>query len=87
MSGDQASELKELEGDYELVLDENCRVFAGYFKEVLANKDGNRIIEPPDMVLEMIEKWDKFEDNKDENIKVEESGLKNGQYNVMLYFL
>ncbi|KAI7989543.1 putative E3 ubiquitin-protein ligase LIN-1 [Camellia lanceoleosa] len=52
MSGDQTSELKELERDYEEVLDENCRVFAGYFKEVLANKDGNRLIDPPSVVLE-----------------------------------
>ncbi|KAI7989544.1 putative E3 ubiquitin-protein ligase LIN-1 [Camellia lanceoleosa] len=83
MSGDQTSELKELERDYEEVLDENCRVFAGYFKEVLANKDGNRLIDPPSVVLEKTGKGHKSEYSEDEKIKAGESGLKNGRYNPM----
>ncbi|XP_028077355.1 putative E3 ubiquitin-protein ligase LIN [Camellia sinensis] len=83
MSGDQTSELKELEKDYEEVLDENCRIFAGYFKEVLANKDGNRLIDPPSVVLEKTGKGHKSEYSKDEKIKAGEPGLKNGRYNPM----
>ncbi|KAL7189481.1 hypothetical protein ACSBR1_039180 [Camellia fascicularis] len=85
MSGDQTSELKELERDYEEVLDENCRVFAGYFKEVLANKDGNRLIDPPSVVLEKTGKGHKSEYSKDEKIKAGESGLKNGRYCYYLF--
>ena len=87
MSGDQTSELKELERDYEAVLDENCPVFFSYFKEVLENKDRDRLINPPSVVFEKIGKVDKSDCSEDEKIKAEESGLKNGQYNVMTYFL
>ncbi|GFS41204.1 hypothetical protein Acr_00g0073010 [Actinidia rufa] len=83
MSGDQTSELKELERDYEAVLDKNCMVFCGYFKEVLENEDGDRLIHPPSVVFEMIGKVDKSDCIKDEKIKAEESGLKNGRYNPM----
>ncbi|KAA8534947.1 hypothetical protein F0562_029950 [Nyssa sinensis] len=81
MSGDQTSELKELERDYESVLNENCKVFVGYFKEVLGNRDGNRLTDPPSLVLKKIEEGNNFECSEDEKIKVEESGLKNGRYN------
>ncbi|KZV30094.1 hypothetical protein F511_17139 [Dorcoceras hygrometricum] len=48
MSGYQASALKDLERDYEDLLDENCRIFVGYFKEVLQDKDD---VAPPSIVL------------------------------------
>ncbi|XP_073062544.1 putative E3 ubiquitin-protein ligase LIN-1 isoform X1 [Primulina eburnea] len=51
MSGDQASALKDLERDYEDLLDQNCRTFVGYFKEVLQNKDGKNVVAPPSIVL------------------------------------
>ncbi|XP_059634944.1 putative E3 ubiquitin-protein ligase LIN [Cornus florida] len=81
MSGYQASELKELERDYEKALDENCKVFVGYFKELLGNNDGTRRIDPPSLVMRIFEEGNKFKYSKDENIKAEESGLQNGRYN------
>ncbi|PKI75120.1 hypothetical protein CRG98_004455 [Punica granatum] len=42
MSGDQAAKLKELEGNYKEVIDENCLVLSEYFKEVLGDKDEGR---------------------------------------------
>ncbi|KAL7591164.1 hypothetical protein Lser_V15G32972 [Lactuca serriola] len=82
MNGNQASELKELERDYEQVLDENCRVFAGYFKEILGNKDGNGVIVPPLVVLEAIHKGDGHHVlNQDEKSISTQFGSKNGRYN------
>ncbi|XVF88573.1 hypothetical protein PTKIN_Ptkin19aG0061500 [Pterospermum kingtungense] len=83
MNGDQALELKELERNYEAVLDENCRVFVKYFKEVLANSDENRVISPPALVLKLqTEKAEEVVDyHEDTNIKSKELGLKNGRYN------
>ncbi|XWS72048.1 hypothetical protein CRYUN_Cryun02cG0007400 [Craigia yunnanensis] len=82
MSGDQALELKELERNYEEVLDENCRVFVKYFKEVLENSDGNRLINPPALVLKQTEKADEELDyHEDKNIKTKELGFKNRRYN------
>lgn len=81
MSGGQTSELKELERDYEEVLDENCRLLVGYFREVLGNENGSRLIRPPPLIFEKIRKSDEFKFNEDEQNKVEEIGLGNGQYN------
>ncbi|XP_060172445.1 putative E3 ubiquitin-protein ligase LIN isoform X3 [Lycium barbarum] len=82
MSVEQASELKELERQYEEILDENCRVFAGYFKEVLQAKNGDMLIDPPSLiVLQRNEKSDSFEFSKDGEMINEEFGLKNGRYN------
>ncbi|KAJ0031553.1 hypothetical protein Pint_13215 [Pistacia integerrima] len=79
MTGDQASELIELERIYEEVLDENCRVFVKYFKEVLESKDDSRLINPPLVVLREV---DKFERNEDDSNKLkEELGWTNGCYN------
>ncbi|XP_052200352.1 putative E3 ubiquitin-protein ligase LIN-1 isoform X2 [Diospyros lotus] len=83
MSGDQASELTELERAYEEVLDANCRVFAEYFQEVLANTDGKCVICLPPVILEKIERVDKFENSQDEKIKSGEPGFENGRYNPM----
>ncbi|PKI36627.1 hypothetical protein CRG98_042980, partial [Punica granatum] len=54
MSGDQAAKLKELEGNYEEAINENCRVLSEYFKEVLRDKDGGRGLKhnPPSAILE-----------------------------------
>lgn len=84
MNGNQASELKDLERGYEDILDENCKVFAVYFREILQNKDGNQIIDPPAVVLQR-EESQKFEYRKVEKVKREYS-MKNGRYNVMPYF-
>ncbi|KVI01245.1 hypothetical protein Ccrd_020484 [Cynara cardunculus var. scolymus] len=81
MNGNQASELKELERDYEQVLDENCRVFAGYFEKILGNRDGNRVIDPPLVVLEAVHMGDTYEHNQNEKSISTEFGSKNGRYN------
>ncbi|KAJ9688383.1 hypothetical protein PVL29_014193 [Vitis rotundifolia] len=81
MSGGQTSELKELERDYEEVLDENCRLLVGYFREVLGNENGSRLIRPPSLIFEKIRKSDEFKFNEDEQHKMEEIGLGNGRYN------
>ncbi|KAL4282263.1 hypothetical protein GQ457_03G046340 [Hibiscus cannabinus] len=81
MSGDQALGLKELETNYECVLDENCRVFAKYFKEVLQNSDESRSINPPELVFKLTEKGEVPDYHEDDNIKTKELGLKNGRYN------
>ncbi|XP_022755020.1 putative E3 ubiquitin-protein ligase LIN-1 isoform X2 [Durio zibethinus] len=82
MSGDQALELKDLERSYEDVLDENCRVFVKYFKEVLENSDVNRLISPPSSVLKQKEKAEELDYHiEDKKIKTKELGLKNGRYN------
>ncbi|CAK9172750.1 unnamed protein product [Ilex paraguariensis] len=84
MSGDQTSELKQLERKYEEVLDENCRAFAGYFKEVLGSKDENRLIDPPSVVLKSVKEGDMFDHDEDQMITEEESELRNGrQYGLM----
>ncbi|OMO58191.1 hypothetical protein COLO4_34815 [Corchorus olitorius] len=83
MSGDQASGLKEMERNYEKILDENCRGFVKYFQKVLENgDDGNRVISPPALVLnlkqietEKVEEFDQYQ----EDIKTKELGLKNGR--------
>nr|XP_043627899.1 putative E3 ubiquitin-protein ligase LIN [Erigeron canadensis] len=80
MNGNQAFELKELERDYEKVLDENCRVFVGYFKEVLGNnEDENRVIDPPLIVLEPVYRDGKY--NQQEKSISTVFGSKNGRYN------
>ncbi|KAK9073769.1 hypothetical protein SSX86_006363 [Deinandra increscens subsp. villosa] len=81
MNGNQALELKELEREYERVLDENCRVFVGYFKEILlGNIDGNI---RPDVVLEAVHKGDEDEGecNQDEKSVSTEFGSEIGRYN------
>lgn len=88
MSGHQASALKDLERDYEVLLDENCRIFVEYFKEVLQNKAGDEMIVPPTIVLHKSERADELSFNSDEeNIKNQEFGSTNRRYNVMLNFL
>ncbi|ONH98058.1 hypothetical protein PRUPE_7G226000 [Prunus persica] len=82
MSGGQTSELKELESNYEKVLDENCRVFSNYFKQVLENKDASRLIDPPTVMLKRIERVDQVKYGDDEQgIKTEEPRFENGRYN------
>ncbi|KAL8209350.1 hypothetical protein R6Q57_006082 [Mikania cordata] len=81
MNDNQALKLKELERDYEQVLDENCRAFVGYFKEILGNKDGNRVIDRPSVVLEAVYKGDKYEYNQDEKSTSTDFGYENRRYN------
>ncbi|KAJ4839894.1 hypothetical protein Tsubulata_003202 [Turnera subulata] len=79
MSGGQALELKELESRYEEVVDENCRVFANYFKQVLENYNGaNRSVKPPSVIVKEMRKAG--HENKKIN-KSKEMEFHNGRYN------
>ncbi|XP_057806629.1 putative E3 ubiquitin-protein ligase LIN [Salvia miltiorrhiza] len=50
MNGGQASALKDLERDYEVLLEDNCRIFAQYMKQVLRSR-GEEVIFPPAILL------------------------------------
>lgn len=85
VSSDQALKLKELEKEYEEVLDENCRVLAVYFKEVLVNKDEDSTISPPLLILKNAAgsgSNDRGGLHRKEEMKMPQ--LENGRYNVML---
>uniref|UniRef100_A0A6N2KMD7 Putative E3 ubiquitin-protein ligase LIN N-terminal domain-containing protein n=1 Tax=Salix viminalis TaxID=40686 RepID=A0A6N2KMD7_SALVM len=76
MSGDQALELKGLESIHEEDLDENCKVFAKYFKELVTNGDDNRIMTtPPSVILKELGKAEKS-DASDEISRWKNSALK-----------
>lgn len=93
MSDEQASELKELEREYEDVLDENCRALAEYLKQVLENEDDDhdRLIEPPPLTLKnqagKVEVFDGSDElEEDQQIRMKRStgeiGIStNGRYN------
>ncbi|XP_051148497.1 putative E3 ubiquitin-protein ligase LIN-1 [Andrographis paniculata] len=83
MSGDQASALGDLEKDYEDLLDENCRVFVEYFKEVLRSKSEDQTIVPPQIVLQVIDGADKFVCSNEERINGQDFGATNRRYNPM----
>lgn len=83
MSENQASMLRELEREYEEVLDENCRVVAVYFEEVLVSKNGDASISPPLLMLKSAEDGDRRK-KKEEIEETEMPVLENGRYNVML---
>ena len=95
MSDEQASELKRLETEYDAVLDENCRILANYFKEVLENEEENTLTSPPMITImknteEPQGTVDEFDGmNEERRMRtVELLGISiNGRYNVMLYFL
>jgi len=83
MSEEQAAMLREVEREYEEVLDENCRVLAEYFKEVLVNENSDAGISPPSLIMKS-----GAEGGGRENITEEITRtnlLENGRYNVMLY--
>ncbi|XP_058074307.1 putative E3 ubiquitin-protein ligase LIN-1 [Magnolia sinica] len=93
MSGGQAAELKELERDYEDVVDENSRVFARYLKGVLENGDGNGPASPPPLILARIgDRGAGFDaadgrmtldSDADARLEFQEIGLRHGRYNPM----
>lgn len=87
MSDGQASELKELQSKYEEVVDENCRKLAKYFVEVLEKKDGDRLMNPPPVILKTTGKSRMLEYAQEQRIETQQLGFKNGRYNVMLYIL
>ncbi|KAK7291478.1 hypothetical protein RIF29_06652 [Crotalaria pallida] len=82
VSEDQASRLRELESEYEDVLDANCRVFAEYFEEVLVSEDGETSISPPLLVMRSSGKGDGTEnDEEEEKEEIETPELQNERYN------
>ncbi|XP_045822566.1 LOW QUALITY PROTEIN: putative E3 ubiquitin-protein ligase LIN-1 [Trifolium pratense] len=82
VSGDQASKLRELEREYEEVLDENCRILAVYFKEVLVNKDEESTISPPLLILKSAVEGGRGNDGgEDRKEEMQMPVLKNGRYN------
>lgn len=85
LSIDQTLKLKELESNYERVLDKNCRVFAGHFKRVLERKDdGGSTANPKVRLLDKKEKWKEMEEITEEKFRTEQLSLPNGRYNVIL---
>ncbi|KAH7511943.1 hypothetical protein FEM48_Zijuj12G0037400 [Ziziphus jujuba var. spinosa] len=81
MSDDQASELKEMESMYEAVVDENCKNLAKYFRQVLENKNGNELMNPPPVMLNKTEKFRMVEYTREQRIGTgEELGFKNGRF-------
>lgn len=85
MSDNQALGFKDLERDYEEILDENCRAFAKYFREVLQNKDGKHLVDPPPVLLQIGE--GEKSGNQEPMQMQRKFSLKNGRYNVILFFL
>ena len=88
MSEEQAAKLREVERDYEEVLNQNCMVLAEYFKEVLVNENGDAAaISPPSLVLKSAAEDGRggVENRKEEMMKM--SVLENGRYNVIMWYL
>ncbi|KAL5572637.1 hypothetical protein UlMin_022234 [Ulmus minor] len=84
MSDGQTWELKELEKDYEEVMDDNCRILASYLKEVLENRDANNPIGPPPVILDNAGKVDRFDDSEEEQGMMRTGEVEisiNGRYN------
>ncbi|XP_022933805.1 putative E3 ubiquitin-protein ligase LIN-1 isoform X2 [Cucurbita moschata] len=82
LSIDQTLKLKELESNYERVLDKNCRVFAKHFKRVLERKDnGGSIAIPMVKLLDKNEKWNEMEQIAEQKLRTEQLCLPNGRYN------
>ncbi|XP_023007456.1 putative E3 ubiquitin-protein ligase LIN-1 isoform X1 [Cucurbita maxima] len=82
LSIDQTLKLKELESNYERVLDKNCRVFAEHFKRVLERKDnGGSIAIPMVKLLDKNEKWKEMEQIAKQKLRTEQLCFPNGRYN------
>ncbi|PIA64874.1 hypothetical protein AQUCO_00100385v1 [Aquilegia coerulea] len=77
----QGKKLKNLEKDYEEVLDENCKVFAGYLKEVVEDRDGTRSISPPPLILTKFSDEGEVDFDPENKLKIEDIKLSNGRYN------
>nr|KYP61633.1 U-box domain-containing protein 15 [Cajanus cajan] len=75
MSEEQATKLREVEREYEEVLDQNCRVLATYFKEVLACENGDAAVSPPSLILKSSGREDRKEEMTQMNV------MANGRYN------
>ncbi|CAL5215131.1 unnamed protein product [Lathyrus oleraceus] len=83
VSGEQASKLRELEREYGEVLDENCRVLALYFKEVLMNKDEDAAVTPPLLILKSAAEDGNGGGGEHRMEEMQMPELENGRYNPM----
>lgn len=91
MSAGQASALKDLERDYGDLLEDNCRIFVRYFKELVRNEGGKEINSPPTILFNKGVS-DGHEplcvsDGDEENVKSQGFESSNRRYNVMILFL
>lgn len=78
MNEDQASNLRELEREYEEILDANCRVFAAYFEEVLVSEDGDTSISPPLLIMRSFGNGNETEEMEE----IKTPLLKKERYNI-----
>lgn len=78
MNEDQASNLRELEREYEEILDANCRVFAAYFEEVLVSEDGDTSISPPSLIMRSFGNGNETEEMEE----IKTPLLKKERYNI-----
>ncbi|XP_054779547.1 putative E3 ubiquitin-protein ligase LIN-1 isoform X1 [Prosopis cineraria] len=85
MSNDQASKLRELERDYEEAIDDNCRIIAEYFKEVLVNNNGDSSTSPPLSVLKSDREDAEVEHSQGETAETSVPLFKNGRYNQPIW--
>ncbi|KAF1882737.1 hypothetical protein Lal_00002918 [Lupinus albus] len=81
VSEDQALKLRDLEREYEEVLDTNCKVFAVYFGEVLMSDDGGMSISPPALAMRSFGNGDKTESDEEVMEEIKTPELKNKRYN------
>ncbi|KAK7295457.1 hypothetical protein RJT34_18366 [Clitoria ternatea] len=81
MSEEEARKLRDLEREYEEVVDENCKVVAVYFKEVLENEHKDASIDPPLLTLSSVGEGDETE----EIDKAETLLLKNERHNAKTF--
>ncbi|MED6150211.1 hypothetical protein PIB30_070194 [Stylosanthes scabra] len=87
VSEEQASKLRELEKEYEEILDENCRVVAARFEEGLASENQNASISPPLLAHKGSAEGggaeNNVEEDEEEQLVMEETeitALKSGHY-------
>lgn len=86
LSIDQTLKLKELESNYERVLDRNCIDFAEHFKKILERKEESEWIASPKVkLLNKKEKWKEMEQILEDKLRTEHLSLPNGRYNVIYY--
>lgn len=88
MSAGQASALKDLERDYGALLENNCRIFVRYFKELVRHEGGKEINSPPTIVFNKgvsdAQEHLCESDGDEENVKSQGFVPSNRRYNVIL---
>ncbi|KAK7398962.1 hypothetical protein VNO78_10136 [Psophocarpus tetragonolobus] len=83
ISQEQAAKLREVEREYQQVLDHNCRLLAVYFKEVLVNQNA---LTPPPLILKTLAEGaivDDVNNTKDDIMQMHINAFHNGLHNPM----